>query len=354
MGFFSKLWKGVKKVVKKVARTVKKVSKKIVTSLPGGKKIWKLGTKIGKGIMKGIGKITSALGPAGMIALSFVLGPAAGALWNSFGAGAVALANSGGILASTLGTVGQGIFAAGNFISGTLGAIGEAIVGGAQNVMAGNFSQAVSTFASNMGSALTGEAGMAAVSAGNIAAMDSVLAEGPAQALSPHSSGVPSAEELFGPVGGEVPSTLADSSILPGAPTATEMFGEVGSGVVPTSTEVSQGVLGSVGTEQGTAKAIVSSMPTANEVITGTAKKSLLERTMEGVEKAKDVYEAFGGGAEGDYESQGPVLPDFVKSAIADTSAAKGGGTGSAGFSLLDPVRGLKESVRASQQMMFS
>jgi len=73
MGFFSKVWKGVKKHVKRIARSVKKVSKKIVTALPGGKALWKAGTKIGQGVMKGIGKITNALGPVGMFALNFVL-----------------------------------------------------------------------------------------------------------------------------------------------------------------------------------------------------------------------------------------------------------------------------------------
>lgn len=130
MGFLSKLWKGVKKTVKKVARSVKKVAKKIAHAIPGGKQLWKLGTKIGKGVMKGFAKISGALGPVGMMALSFLLpfaGPALAGMWSSFGAGAAALANGATGIMGALGQAGTAIFNGANFVSSTIGSLGTAI-----------------------------------------------------------------------------------------------------------------------------------------------------------------------------------------------------------------------------------
>lgn len=170
MGFFSKLIKGVKGVVKKIARSVKRVAKAVTTALPGGDKLWEFGTKVGKGVMKGIGKITSKLGPIGTMALSFVLapfiGPMIGALWGSFGAGAAAMAATGSGIVGALGTAGTAIFNGVNFIGGTLGAMGNAITEGIGHVSKGNFGAAGDAFLGNMKSAFTGEAGKAGVAKG--------------------------------------------------------------------------------------------------------------------------------------------------------------------------------------------
>ena len=167
MGFFSKAWKGIKGVVKKVARTVKKVAKTVVTALPGGDKIWEFGTKIGKGIEKGIGWIGEKLGPIGTMALSFVLpfaAPLFAGMWAGFGAAAAGMAATGGTIASALGTVGSAIFNGANFVGGTLGAMGKAIAEGVSNLGKGQFGAAGNAFTSNMKSAFTGEAGKASVS----------------------------------------------------------------------------------------------------------------------------------------------------------------------------------------------
>lgn len=182
MGFLSKIWKGVKKVVKKAAKTIKKVAKKVVTALPGGKKLWKLGTKIGQGIIKGIGKITSALGPVGMIALS-VLAPYAAPLWASFGAASAA---AGGIL----GSIGTAVYSAGNWVAATLGSMSQGISKAFGTIAEGGFkglgtslgkagSEAVSGFAK----AFTGEAGAAGIKAGVSAASDFALKEAAGQSL---------------------------------------------------------------------------------------------------------------------------------------------------------------------------
>lgn len=169
MGFFSKVWKGIKKTVKKVARAVKKVSKKIITSLPGGKKLWEFGTKIGKGIEKGIAKIAGKLGPIGTMALSFVLapimGPAIGALWSGFGAGAAAMAGSANAIVGALGTAGTAIFNGVNFVSGTVGALGKALTEGVKLVGKGQFGAAGEAFMTNMKAAFSGKAGTSAMNA---------------------------------------------------------------------------------------------------------------------------------------------------------------------------------------------
>ena len=135
MGFFSKVWKGIKKTVKKVARGVKKVAKKVVTSMPGGKALWNAGTKLGKGIMKGIGK----LGPVGMFALSFVLpglGSMLGAMWQGFGNIAATMASSGSGIISALGQAGTAVFNGANFVANSVGALGEAVSQGASKLTA--------------------------------------------------------------------------------------------------------------------------------------------------------------------------------------------------------------------------
>ena len=173
MGFFSKLWKGVKNVVKKVARTVKKVSKTLVTALPGGKKLWEFGGKVGDAVKKGIGWIGEKLGPVGMIALSFVL-PGIGAflapLWASFGAGAAAMAATGSGIVSALGTAGTAIFNGANFVAGTAGALSNALTEGVKTTFSGGLDAGSKVFMENMKSAFSGEAGKAAVLAGQKAA----------------------------------------------------------------------------------------------------------------------------------------------------------------------------------------
>lgn len=170
MGFFSKLWKGVKKVVKGVAHSIKRVAKAVITALPGGKKLWEFGTKVGKGIMKGIGQIAGFLGPIGTMALSFVLapfiGPMISSLWTGFGAGAAAMAATGNGIVHALGVAGQAIFNGANFVGGTLGALGDAITKGIGQIAKGNFGEAGSIFIDNMKSTFTGEAGRASVAKG--------------------------------------------------------------------------------------------------------------------------------------------------------------------------------------------
>lgn len=343
MGWLSKTWKSIKKAVKKVARTVKKVAKKVAHALPGGKALWKLGSKVGKGIMKGIGKVMKAIGPVGMIALSFVLGPAAGALWSSFGAMSAGMTG-------LMGTVTQGIFAAGNFVAGTLGAVGEAILGGAKQLMAGEFTAAASTFGTNMANALTGKAGMAAVTQG--AALATAQAAGAVGELTvgPGINFSPATDPtLVSPLQQQLNAATAQAQGL-GSEALTSAAAEGTAGLT-----VGPGVNMSLATDPTIAAPITTQLNAATASARGLSEPSIWDKTMEGVNKAQDFVSSFsGGGDKGNGQGQGPVIPESLKSAIAQSGPRKGGGTGSAGFSLLDPVRGLKESLLASQQMMFS
>lgn len=188
MGWLKKAFKGIKKVVKKVARGVKKVAKSVAYAIPGGKQLWKAGGKLGKNIMKGVGKVMGKLGPVGMMAISVVLsatgvGTAAAAamksMWSSFGATAAAAATQG----SVLGTIGNAVYTGVNWASGTLGAVGDALVQGGKQLMTGSFSPAAKAFGTNITQALTGDAGMAAVKEGVASAAESVLAKTAGQSV---------------------------------------------------------------------------------------------------------------------------------------------------------------------------
>jgi len=183
MGLFSKIKKGVKKafkgvknVVSGVAKGIKKVAKKVAYTIPGGKQLWKLGTKVGQGITKGLKKVGKGiikgigkLGPVGIIGIQMILSAtglgagiaaAMGSMWSSMGAVAAASAQAG----SLLGTVANGAIQAANWVGGTLGAVGDAIIGGGKELLSGNFSAAAETLGTNITKAFTGEAGTTALS----------------------------------------------------------------------------------------------------------------------------------------------------------------------------------------------
>lgn len=360
----SKTWSGIKGTVKKVAATVKKVAKKVAYATPWGKKLWDLSSKVGKGIMKGIGKITSKLGPIGTMALSFVLAPVMGpmisSLWSGFGAGAAAMASSANVFVSALGTAGNGIFAAGNFVSGTLGAVGNAISEGASQVMSGNFSAAGKAFASNISDAFTGKAGMASVNAGAAtaakAAGQTLGTSGAANfdasgtfnpdALAPSTSFDPNSIGLdAGNLGNGLNSGIADpfsaQSITGKAPTlmqtqaAESIYGKVNMNLTDMDTFNKFGAEG--------VKAI--NAPT-------TGNTSATDKLKEMASRGGQVKDLLTGGNSGETGYQ-----PYVARPINSANIAKAGnvnGQGSAGFSLLGGVQGLEESLRRSQQMMFS
>lgn len=379
MSWLSKAWKGIKKAVKKVARTIKKVAKKVAYTIPGGKQLWKLGTKVAKKTMAGVGKFLNKLGPLKYVAIAaatYFLGPAASGLWAAMGTGAAAI---GGTFGAVLSGIHTGLTVAGSFVSGTLGALGTALTEGASNVLAGNFSAGLTSFATNLGSALSGEAGMAAVNA-SMAGI-STAATTSTGGMAGIEASAPTATELFGaaPGGASMPELLTTNipsqatgglaGMEAAMPTGAELFGTAQSPILPNAATVATN--NALGTNLPTMQPLSSAgngvdaaMPTGEELF-GTAgnptlkSTSLLEQAQDSYNKAQDLVNAFsnkGGGGEGG-GGQPRDFPDFLKSAVAGSAGAsgrKGGGVGSSGFSLLDPVRGLRESVQASQNRMFT
>ena len=368
----SKAWSGTKKAVKGIARSIKKVAKKVAYATPLGKKLWDLSSKVGKGIMKGIGKISAKLGPVGMMALSFVLAPVMGpmisSLWSGFGAGAAAMATSANAFVSTLGSIGSGVFATGNFIGGTLGAMGNAITESASNVMAGNFSGAASSFATNMTNAFTGKAGMAAVNAGAAqAAMTAGNLAGSTDALTA-STGNFGIDQTAG-FNAEVAANQAGLS--------TDLMANAPADFSSLQAVTNNGTVAGLNPLDVTAQtAVAGTQELAGQALYGkagnltlTEQDAYMKFGAEGVKaiqpgfdnsgsnlldkakKAKDLYDNLSGGgaAGGGYQ---PYVPQAIKSQSIQNAGGVSG-TGSSGFSLLGGVRGLEQSIRNSQNMMF-
>ena len=339
----SKTWSGVKGAVKKTAAAVKKVSKKVAYAIPGGKQLWDLSSKVGKGVMKGIGKITSKLGPIGTMALSFVLAPVMGpmisSLWSGFGAGAAGMAASANSFVSAMGVVGKGIFATGNFIGGTLGAMGNAITEGASQVMAGNFSAAANSFATNMTNAFTGKAGMAAVNAG--AAQAAQAAGELVGSTNPMTPVGPTDPTAFKPtdfgldnVGERVVDSIAKPNFDVNSLADQALYGKDVAAMTLTDQHAFT-QFGSAGV-----KAINAPVP---------VERSFTEKVNQMASNASTLKDLMGGGQEQDGFQPYQVKP--IQSTIAKASNVAG--QGSAGFSLLGGVQGLEESLRRSQSMMF-
>jgi hypothetical protein len=87
MGFFSKIWKGVKNVVNKITKVVKKVVKSVGKT---AKKVWDkvkdVGVKVWDGVKnvtKKVSKTMSKLGPLANIAMNFI--PGFGQMWAAYG-----------------------------------------------------------------------------------------------------------------------------------------------------------------------------------------------------------------------------------------------------------------------------
>lgn len=368
----SKTWSGIKGAVKKVAATVKKVAKKVAYAIPGGKQLWDLSSKVGKGIMKGIGKITSKLGPVGTMALSFVLapvmGPMLGSLWSGFGAAADLMVASSNAFVSALGTAGTSVFAAGNWVGGTLGALGNAVIDGASQIMNGNgFSAAANSFATNISNAFTGKAGMAAVNAGaaQAAAQSGTLANQAASSLTQDQAMSLAQDGVFmqSPVS-------ADGFNLKGSfgtPVGSALNSSPVAGVDLSSlggSSVSQSALDSQVAKYGMTVAQMNATPNAaNAFITGGKEAALgvasmlnkqptsfTDKLAEVGSRAASASSLLGGGGQqqGGYS---PYVPKAINSTVANAGTVNG--QGSSGFSLLGGVQGLEESLRRSQQLMF-
>ena len=100
MGFFSGIFKGIKKVFKGVTKVVKKVVKSV----------GKLAKKVWKGV-KGIAKKISKLGPLASIAIGFFVPPLGTGIWGAMAKGALTgfVSSGGNIKGALLGAAGGGL-----------------------------------------------------------------------------------------------------------------------------------------------------------------------------------------------------------------------------------------------------
>ena len=131
-----KVFKPVKKVVSKVTKGVTKAAKKIGKGIAKiGKNVWNGIKKVGGKAFELYGKVSSKLGPIGMIGLSMAMpylmpgfSGAAGGLWTNIGAKTATWANHAtNPFLRTIGQIGGNIYKGTNFIKGTAQGISQTI-----------------------------------------------------------------------------------------------------------------------------------------------------------------------------------------------------------------------------------
>ena len=142
MGFLSKVFGGIKKIIKGVGKVIKKGVRKI-----GG---------FFKKVFKGIGKFIGKLGPIGMLGMMLIM-PQLGAWWSQFGSWA-------GQLTGPMGTFMKGVYAAGNFVGKAYTSVTEGIdkiVGGfAESVGLGDAYQGAKSWVGEKTEALQNKLGL--------------------------------------------------------------------------------------------------------------------------------------------------------------------------------------------------
>ena len=181
MGFFSNIFKKVKKAISKpISKIFKGVGKGIARV---AKNVWKGVKGLGSKAVQAYGKFSQKLGPIGMIGLSmampYFLGAfsgAGGGLWTGFGKmmGATSpavggppgmmlktgLSHSQNPFLSIIGKAGKGAYNAGNFIGGTAKGISQTISETFKSFGSGNISQGFKNLYQGTTEVLTGKAGM--------------------------------------------------------------------------------------------------------------------------------------------------------------------------------------------------
>jgi hypothetical protein len=291
-------------------------------------------------------------------------------MWAGMGTMAAAAAANGGLIASTLGNIGTGIFAAGNFIGGTLGAMGAAVSEGGSQLLAGNITGASEAFMSNMTAALSGEAGMTAVNAAAAQAAQAAGTQiGSLTAEEAIAGGVGPLEAADGTVFQSKPLQL-DASVIDaqnlnlsdaadftnlGQDAATELAGGPIKSLEAITQEELYGKAGELTlAEHGTyldfgAEGVKAIQPGAT-----SATSAIDEELGDKVESyAKKKLESYLSGSSSTTASAStPYRALNLKSTNPKSSNV--GGQGSSGFSLLSGVRGLENSVRNSQSLMFT
>ncbi len=175
MGFFSRIFRTVKKAIKKpITKIFKGVGKGIAKV---AKSTFKGIKQLGGKAFKAYGKISKKLGPIGMIGVSMAMpyllgafGATGGGLWTGFGKVAEAGSLSTNPFLKVLGHVGKGTYNAGNFIGGTYKGITQTIGQTFKGFASGDMSQGFKNLYQGTTEVLSGKAGMGTTKIGKFAA----------------------------------------------------------------------------------------------------------------------------------------------------------------------------------------
>ena len=165
MGFFSRIFRTVKKAIKKpITKIFKGVGKGIAKV---AKSTFKGIKQLGGKAFQAYGKISKKLGPIGMIGVSMAMpyllgafGATGGGLWTGFGKIAEAGSLSTNPFLKVLGHVGKGTYNAGNFIGGTYKGITQTIGQTFKGFASGDMSQGFKNLYQGTTEVLSGKAGM--------------------------------------------------------------------------------------------------------------------------------------------------------------------------------------------------
>ena len=215
MGAISRVFKKATKAVKNVTKGVTKAFKKVGKGIAKvGKGIWNGVKKIGGAAFKAYGKLSSKLGPIGMIGLSMAMPylmpgftSAAGGLWTNFGAkmgvGSKTLGwanHATNPFLRTIGQIGGNIYKGANFIKGTAQGISQTISKtfegfATQGTIKDKVASGFSNLYKGTSEVLTGKAGMGTMTS---ATTQSVLNAG---------------GQAIGPFGGNTYASLGSTSI---------------------------------------------------------------------------------------------------------------------------------------------
>ncbi len=321
MGFLSKAWKGVKKAVKKVAKGAKKLAKRIVTATPWGEKLWKEGGRLGTKIMKGIGKVTNALGPVGMIALS-VLMPYAAPLWSAFGAAA-------GAAGGMMGTIGTAIYNGANWVGATLGSMTSGISKGIGQLTSGNFAAAGNAATKGFVDAFTGKAGAAGVEAGVQAAAQSAASQAAGNSIWKQTT-----DKIMGDVG----STQTDYEKLNTKINADQsnikQWDPLNPKAQQSPIQMSTGTMNTTGVDSSGVMAPVAAKAQGSSLLS----------------KAGDIAKAMTAGSNEDLGYTAAPIASVGRGPLQSGNAAAGGSTGSGGGSFLSQT--MLNAVQQQQQRM--
>ena len=165
MGFFSSIFKKVKKAITKpVSKIFKGIGKGIAKV---AKNVWKGVKGLGSKAVQAYSKFSQKLGPIGMIGVSMAMpyllgafGATGGGLWTGFGKLAETGSLSTNPFLKVMGHVGKGVYNSANFVGGTAKGISQTIGATFKGFANGSVSEGFKNLYQGASEVLTGKAGM--------------------------------------------------------------------------------------------------------------------------------------------------------------------------------------------------